>query len=109
MGDNGVLWTRSSSATHGVLDPIAEGVYKCGDIEVFNRILVGEIYVALRRGRARNICAYGAAKKIERHWNMSPNSANEASADEAPFRTSGIPLQNSKLVVILLRVFAQRG
>jgi hypothetical protein len=41
MGDNGVLWTRSSSATHGVLDPIAEGVYKCGGIEVFNHILVG--------------------------------------------------------------------
>jgi hypothetical protein len=34
---------------------------------------------------------------------MSPNSANKASADEAQFKTSGIPLQNSKLVVILLR------
>jgi hypothetical protein len=78
--------------------PSAGDSNKCGKIEVFNRILVGAINVALRRGGARNIYAYDAATHFEAHFNMSPTSANKVGAGEAPFKTIGIPLHNNKLV-----------
>ena len=39
-------------------NPSAGDSNKCGKIEVFNRVLVGAVNVALRRGGAKNVFAY---------------------------------------------------
>ena len=78
--------------------PSAGDSNKCGKIEAFNRILVGAMNVALRRGGAKNIYAFDAATHFENHFNMSPTSANLVGKGEPPFKTIGLPLHNDKLV-----------
>lgn len=79
-------------------NPSAGDSNKCGKIEVFNRVLVGAVNVALRRGGAKNVFAYDAATHFEAHFNMSPTKFNIAGRGEAPFRTLGIPMWNKKFV-----------
>ena len=79
-------------------NPSAGDSNKCGKIEAFNRVLVGAINVAMRRGGARNTYAYDAATHFESHFNMAPTKFNIAGCGEAPFRTLGIPMWNEKLV-----------
>ena len=79
-------------------NPSAGDSNKCGKIEVFNRVLVGAVNVALRRGGAKNVFAYDCATHFETHFNMSPTSFNIVGGGEAPFKTLGIPMCNEKLV-----------
>ena len=65
---------------------------------MFNRILIGAMNVALRRGGARNVFAFDAATHFKAHFNMPPTTVNITGCGEAPFRSLGIPVRNQRLV-----------
>ena len=78
-----------------------------GKVERANRNIMANVNAMLRQGGARNDMAYYAALMFETHYNTTPTSANVIGDGEAPFKTLGIPFDNSKHVRFFCPAFVK--